>query len=166
MGLVKKSNLLRDTLSPKRYRHSLRVAEFSKKIAQANNVSEEAAYLAGLLHDNARELSEDELMAVAKENDLNLTLLELENPILLHAKVGAWRAQKLFGVEDRDILKAIAHHTLGAPKMSTLEKIIYVADFSEPARDFELARSVRELVFCDLDRAVEVKLTGVVQYFH
>ncbi len=164
--LTKTNKLLKQILSAKRYAHSLRVAEFSKEIANVNNCSQEKAFLAGLLHDNAREFSDAKLLKVAKEKGLTATSKELETPVLLHGKVGAWQAKILFGIDDFEILKAIENHTLGAKKMSVLEKIVYVADFAEPARKLPLAVKVRRLALLDLDKAVESKSNGVLQYFH
>ena len=78
---------------------------------------------------------------------------EVANPKLLHAKTGAAFARELFGIED-DIYGAIRWHTTGKPDMTLLEKIIYLADFVEPTRDFPGVVELRELCFEDIDAAM------------
>ena len=78
---------------------------------------------------------------------------EVANPKLLHAKTGAAFARELFGIED-DIYGAIRWHTTGKPDMTLLEKIIYLADFVEPTRDFPGVEELRELCFEDIDAAM------------
>jgi len=83
---------------------------------------------------------------------------EIENPALLHARTGAAMARELFGISD-EIYEAIRWHTTGKPDMSTLEKIIYLADFTEPNRDFEGVDVLRELCFENLDEAMALGLS-------
>lgn len=82
---------------------------------------------------------------------------ETENPKLLHAKTGAALARDLFGVSD-EIYEAIRWHTTGKPDMRTLEKIIYLADYIEPTRDFPGLDRLRELAYEDLDKAMALGL--------
>ena len=89
----------------------------------------------------------------------------MQNPVLLHAKVGAFYAKEKYGVEDVDILSAITYHTTGRPNMSLLEKIIYVADYIEPHRK-KLPRldEIRKIAFIDLDRAIYMILENSLSY--
>jgi nicotinate-nucleotide adenylyltransferase len=82
---------------------------------------------------------------------------ERENPALLHALTGAALAKERFGVSD-EVYEAIRWHTTGKPDMSTLEKILYLADYTEPTRDFEGVEALRRLSFEDLDRAMALGL--------
>ena len=82
---------------------------------------------------------------------------EKENPKLLHAITGAAKARDLFGVSE-EIYEAIRWHTTGKPDMTTLEKIIYLADYIEPTRDFEGLDRLRALAYDDLDKAMALGL--------
>ncbi len=55
-----------------------------------------------------------------------------------HGLVGADIVQRELAIDDEEILQAIRVHTTGAAKMSLLDKIIYVADYIEPGRDFQV----------------------------
>lgn len=53
---------------------------------------------------------------------------------------------------------AVRWHTTGRPAMSQLEKIIYLADYIEPTRDFEGIDELRRLCDENLDAAMELGL--------
>ena len=84
--------------------------------------------------------------------------MELKSPKLLHAKTGAALARDLFGVSDR-VYEAIRWHTTGKPDMTLLEKIIYLADYIEPTRDFPGVEKLRELCYEDIDEAMALGLS-------
>ena len=86
-----------------------------------------------------------------------LDAAERESPKILHARTGAAFARELFGIPD-DIYGAIRWHTTGKPDMSLLEKIIYLADFTEPTRDFEGVERLRARCFEDIDAAMALGL--------
>lgn len=118
------------------------------------------ARLAGLLHDNAKCMEGKELLAVCQDHNLPVSDNERKNPFLLHGKVGAYYAEKRYEIHDAEILSAIACHTTGKPNMTTLEKIVFVADYIEPGRSRQKQLSshglekVRFLAMTDLNRCV------------
>jgi predicted HD superfamily hydrolase involved in NAD metabolism len=150
---------LKQRLTAEKYRHSLRTADWAKEIAVFCNYDPDAAYLAGLLHDCAKTADADYLLAQAPKHRIRLTKKYRENPLLLHGPLGAALAREEFGITDQKILNAIHYHTLGRAKMSRLEKIIYVADYSEPGRRLPTAREIRRLLrkTGDLNQAVKIK---------
>lgn len=84
---------------------------------------------------------------------------------MLHAKLGAYFARKIYGVEDKEILHAIQVHTTGEPGMNTLDKIIYIADYIEPNRNkAPNLEEVRKLAFVDLDKAMLKILSDTLNY--
>ena len=87
---------------------------------------------------------------------------ERRTPKLLHAKTGAAVARDLFGVPD-EIYEAIRWHTTGKPDMTLLEKVIYLADYIEPTRDFPGVEKLRELAYEDLDRALLLGLQMTIE---
>lgn len=92
-------------------------------------------------------------------------MTEAKNPFLLHAKAGAYLAQHKYGIGDEDILNAVRYHTTGRPGMSTLEKIIFIADKIEPGRDHSARLpELRRLAFRDLDRTLAEILKDTLSY--
>ena len=117
----------------------------------------ELAAEAGILHDITKSLSYDEQLQLCEKYGIINDNSELEAPKLLHAKTGAAMARELFGVSDT-VYEAIRWHTTGKPDMSLFEKILYLADYIEPTRDFEGIDELRELAFSDLDGAMALGL--------
>lgn len=117
----------------------------------------ELAAEAGILHDITKSLSFDEQLQLCEKYGIINDNSELEAPKLLHAKTGAALVRDLFGVSDT-VYAAIRWHTTGKPDMSLFEKILYLADYIEPTRDFEGIDELRELAFTDLDGAMVLGL--------
>ena len=63
---------------------------------------------------------------------------------------------------DDDVYNAIMYHTTGKPDMTLLEKIIYLADYIEPTRDFPGVEALRRTVYEDLDRGLLMGLTMTI----
>jgi predicted HD superfamily hydrolase involved in NAD metabolism len=150
---------MRGRLSKPRYRHALCVARTGEKLARKHGGSRAAARIAGVLHDVAREWSPKKLLEYAREHGLPVSDLELASPLLLHARVGADVAQREFGVTDPDVLAAIATHTVAEPRMSELQKIMFVADTVEPTRTYV----GREALEAAALRALDEGLLGCVK---
>jgi predicted HD superfamily hydrolase involved in NAD metabolism len=121
-------NRLKETLSEKRYNHSLGVKEAAVFLAEKFDLDKEKAQLAGLLHDCAKCCPNDELLKIIKERIPEVKECELANYKTLHAPVSAYFAKTEFNIEDKEILDAIRWHTLGRCGMSEFEKIIFLAD--------------------------------------
>lgn len=152
-------------LDKKRFTHTIGVAYTAVSLAMAHQEDLYDAYLAGLLHDNAKCIPADEKRKLCKKYDIQLNEAEEKNPDLLHAKLGAVLAKEKYHVEDRLILNAIRYHTTGKPGMTELEKIIYIADYIEPNRKMlpDLPK-VRSVAFRDLNEAMVLILQGTLQY--
>ena len=130
MNCISKETILewlKQNLSEERYLHTLGVAETAVELARMFNLSEEKAYLAGLLHDCAKGFSNEKLLQIITEN-LSIDECEMINPKTYHAPVGAFVAEKEFCATDEEILSAIRWHTIGKVEMSDFEKVIFVAD--------------------------------------
>lgn len=138
-------------LSEKRYRHSLGVAEEAAQLAEIHGANREKAIYAGLAHDIAKCCTREELNEMVLR--FGLPTRYLDNPALAHAKVGAALLREELGVEDEEVLAAVASHTTGRPDMSLLEEILYVADAIEPNRQYDGLEALRALAREDLDRA-------------
>jgi len=146
---------LRSSLRPERYAHSVRVEEESRRLAEKYGADVYVSSLAGLLHDCARDLPEDEVLGLAlKSSSLRLTDGLLRNPVLLHGPAGAVLAREKYGVEDLRALQAISVHTLGSTDMTAEDKVVCLADYIEPGRDFPGVDRLRALAEQDLDLAL------------
>ena len=122
---------LEDHLDPERYSHSLGTAETARELAKKYGENLEKAYLAGLIHDCAKCFVKERLKEIIEEN-LDIDPCEMLNYKTYHAPVGAWFAQKEFGIKDEEILNALRSHTLGDLNMTLLQKIVFLADKIEP----------------------------------
>ncbi len=140
-------------MSEKRFRHVLGVEETAIALAGRYGASLEKASITALTHDYAKERSEDEFKLVIRRDNFDLDLLNWGNEIW-HGLVGANFVQRELEIDDEEILQAIRVHTTGAAEMSLLDKIIYVADYIEPGRNFPGVEEAREIALRNLDNAV------------
>ncbi len=128
---------LKEHLKAPRFNHVLAVAKEAASLAKTYGIDAEKATLAGLLHDAGKSLTKDQMVAYAKKYKLKVEdLKELSKyaPALLHADISADIANKQFGIKDKEILQAIARHTLGAKDMTIFDKILMIADMSAKGR--------------------------------
>ena len=115
---------LKSCLNEERYWHSIGTMEMAVELAKRFNCDEEKAQIAGLLHDCAKCLPNEEL----KKYIDTFEECEKISPKTWHAPVGAVIAEQDWGVTDKEILSAIRLHTIGKKGMSDFEKIIFLAD--------------------------------------
>ncbi len=150
---VEIQNKMRALLTEHSFAHCLRTAETAAVLAEKHHEDVRAAKLAGLTHDVARDLSDEELLARARDLCLDILPAEADRPYLLHAKVGACMLSPAVGVEERPVAQAVECHTFGSPKMTNLDKIVYLADMIEPQRHFAGIEELRILAARDLHSA-------------
>ena len=144
---------IKKNMSEKRFNHVLGVEETAVALAKRFQGDLLKARIAALVHDYAKERSDEEFRQVIRTQNFDLELLNWNNAIW-HGVVGTYFIEKELGISDKEILQAVAYHTTGAAKMSLLDKIIYVADYIEPGRDFPGVNEARQLAEIDLDQAV------------
>jgi predicted HD superfamily hydrolase involved in NAD metabolism len=146
---------LSEQVPESRIQHILRVEKMAHELATVRQLDRTKAQLAGLMHDLAKNFKPKVLWKMANEAGLAVDEVLEANPHLLHADVSAIVARKEFGVEDEEILQAIANHTLGNPGMDELSCTIYLADSLEPGRgNTPQLESLRTLCKENLERAV------------
>ena len=162
MNLKQAKELVRGRLSDKRYEHTINVKKMAVKLAKHYGVDEDKAALAALLHDCTKKLDMPEQLALCAQYGIELDELEQKALKLLHSKTGAAIARDVFGVEDA-VYDAIWYHTTGKPDMTLLEKIIYLADYIEPSRDFDGVDTLRQAVYEDLDHGLLMGLSMTIQ---
>ena len=141
------------SVSEYRYKHILGVEQAARKLALRFNEDEELASIAALVHDYAKERSGADFKQVIMANGLDQDLLNWNN-FIWHGVVGAEIIKAELNINDERVLNAVRKHTVGAAVMTTLDKIIYVADFIEAGRDFPGVELARKLAEKDLDLAV------------
>lgn len=156
--------LLQEALPPKRFKHSLGVYETALKMADHYGMDREKVAVASLLHDCGREIPTDQQVAKAEELGINVDYVERRQPILLHAKLGAYFAEHKYGVKDPEILEAIRLHSTGAPDMTALDMVVYLADLIEPGRDFDGVEKLRKVCFENLEKAMIKSYANTIYY--
>ena len=149
-------------LKPKRMPHVLGTAEMAVQLARRYGADEEAAYVAALLHDCTKKLNIEEQLALCEQYGLQLDEMQRWALKLQHAITGAAVARHVFGVSDA-VYEAIRWHTTGKADMTTLEKVIYLADYIEPTRDFPGVEELRKAIWEDLDRGLLLGLEMSIQ---
>ena len=137
----------------KRIPHIKGTEEEAVRLAKRWGVDEITARRAAILHDCTKYLNLEEQLALCRKYGVELDELEQRAVKLLHSKTGACIAKYIFG-EDEQVYQAIFWHTTGKADMSMLEKIIYLADYIEPTRDFDGVEPLRRLAYEDIDKAL------------
>lgn len=160
---IYKERLARE-LKENRYEHSLRVAATARELAEFWGENTQKAELAGLLHDVARGLSVEDYYKIAQEAGIEVTEADKLNPVVLHAPIGAYLLRKEWGIEDEEILEAVAGHTVAAPAMSNFSKIIFLADMIEPGRNWPGLQKIRRLAYRDLNEAMLASLSAIFDW--
>jgi nicotinate-nucleotide adenylyltransferase len=146
----------------KRIPHIRGTEETAALLAKRWGVDEELARRAAILHDCTKYLNLEEQLKLCEDYGILLDNLEQHALKLLHSKTGAAIARNTYGACD-EIYWAIYWHTTGKADMTRLEKVIYIADYMEPTRDFPGVEKLRELVYQDLDAAVLLGLEMSVE---
>lgn len=165
LKIDKMKKKVQNHLDKVRYEHTLGVMYTAGALAMRYQVDLEKALVAGLLHDCAKCLSTDKKLKLCEKYHLTVSESERKNPGLLHAKLGAYIAEKKYDIEDKEIVDAIAYHTTGRPGMTLLGKIVYIADYIEPNRnEAPNLDEVRRLAFVDIDECLYVVLKDSLAY--
>ncbi len=150
-------------LTKKRYEHTLGVVSATVELAKQYGVDVQKAELAAIFHDYAKCMATDEMEKIIRDNHLSADVLTY-NKELWHAIVGAYLVEHEVGIKDQDILQAILYHTSGHENMTKLDKIIYVADYIEPGRNFPGVDRARQLAGEDLDKALLFALKNTISF--
>ncbi|MBS4537158.1 bis(5'-nucleosyl)-tetraphosphatase (symmetrical) YqeK [Clostridium sp. D2Q-11] len=164
MDIENIKKILIQEIDEERYNHTLRVVETAKKLALVYGVDDRRTEIAALLHDCAKYKDRKVLLKRAEEFGIILDIISRHNHHLIHSFLGAEIAKLKYNIVDDDILNAIKYHTIGREDMSILEKIIFIADYIEPGRNFEGINEIRELAFNDIDKAIIISMDNTIKY--
>ena len=152
-----------DLVKPGRVPHVLGCRDTAIKLAEHWGADVNDAARAGLLHDITKALDGPLQLTLCREYGKMLDAFSENNPKVLHALTGSMVAQRVFG-ENAAVVDAICSHTTGKPNMNLLEKIIYIADYIEPNRDFPGVEKLRDLAYTDLDESVLAGLETAIAH--
>jgi predicted HD superfamily hydrolase involved in NAD metabolism len=164
MNLDQIKKELSGELDEARFIHSVNVMEESVKLAHHYGVDPEKAAWAGLLHDCGKNYKGDRAREYARSIGYTPDEIENRQTKLLHGIIGEHLAREKYGVTHPEILSAIRWHTTGRGGMSLLEKIIYIADYIEPARQLEGIEEMRKVAYNDLDRCIVICSDSTIDY--
>lgn len=160
--------IAKEKLSEKRFNHTLGVVKRAIQYAEIYNENMEKTKIAAILHDIAKEIPKEESYNMLEKYEVKLDDIEKRNFNLIHSILGAEIAKNEYGLDD-DIVNAIKYHTTGRENMSMLEKIIYLADATEPNRNYmsnenELSlNELVELIKTNIDEGLEYTLKWNLQ---
>lgn len=156
---------IKQVQNEQRYEHTLGVMYTAGALAMRYGEELYKALFAGLLHDCAKGFPSSAILNICNAVHIPVSNAESKNPGLLHAKLGAYLADKEYGISDSYITDAIRCHTTGRPNMTLLDKIIYIADYMEPNRkEAPNLAEIRRLAFEDIDECLYEILKASVAY--
>ncbi len=153
---------VRPYLTEKRFAHTLRTRDMAVRLAERWGADRDDAEKAALLHDITKKCSDAEQLKLCEKYGIIVQYSADDFHPLIHADTAAAAARDVFRMPEH-ICRAIRLHTLGAPDMTTLDKIVYLADAIEEGRDYPGVRELRALAFSDLDGAVLKSLEGTLR---
>lgn len=143
----------RRQMPEKRWKHTLGVVATAIELAERFGGDVQKAELAALLHDYCKAWATDRMEKIIREEGLPEELLYFEKE-LWHAHVGAWTVEREHAIDDSEVLDAIRYHTSGREGMTKLDKIVCLADYIEPGRDFPGVNKIRKLAEHHLEEAL------------
>ena len=150
-------------LKKSRVNHVLGCRDTAVELARRWGADETDAARAGILHDITKALDGPLQLTLCAEYGTILSDFGKKYPKTLHALTGALVAERIFGANEA-VINAIRSHTTGKADMNLLEKIIYVADYMEPNRDFPGVDRLRQLAFSDIDAALKLGLEMTLEH--
>ncbi|AQR77487.1 bis(5'-nucleosyl)-tetraphosphatase (symmetrical) YqeK [Paenibacillus larvae] len=154
---------VKEQMPERRWKHTLGVRDTAVILAGRFGEDKDKADLAAILHDVCKYWTIQDQEAIIRENNLPQDLLHYDKQ-LLHSHAGAYVAEIRFGIKDEDILNAIRFHTSGREQMSKLEKIICLADYMEPGRDFPGVDKIRKLAETSLEEALIAGFDSTISF--
>lgn len=142
--LAKLRSHLRARLEPRRFCHVMGVETMALLLAEKAGIPREKVCAAALLHDMCKEIKDGELAEVLRgARRFRPSDEDWHHPNIWHGIAAAESAPELFGLEDVEVLEAVAWHTTGNAPMGRVGLLLYVADYIEPTRNFAGVEALR-----------------------
>jgi len=148
------NDILKSKLNEKRYHHSLCVADEARRLAEKYGGDVEKCYLAGLLHDITKNLSETEHLQIFETFGIMLNAIEMNAEKLWHAISGSAYIENILNLNDKELIDAVRYHTTAKADMSLTAKILYLADFTSADRDYDDVDIMRNKVEISINDAM------------
>ncbi|MBN2535596.1 MAG: bis(5'-nucleosyl)-tetraphosphatase (symmetrical) YqeK [Spirochaetales bacterium] len=155
---------IKKNLSKKRRKHSIHVSILAESLCKRYDIEPGKGLVTGISHDIAREFDKDKMVEYAKKDGNPLYPWEEKHPILLHGRAGAEYIKERWDITDPWILDAIRFHTYGKPGMGILAKILFIADYLEPGRNFLEEKEREEILDLRIDAIMLYVLKGKFAY--
>ncbi|RMC24190.1 MULTISPECIES: bis(5'-nucleosyl)-tetraphosphatase (symmetrical) YqeK [unclassified Lactobacillus] len=152
-----------NNMDHKRFKHCIGVSLTARKLAHLNNYDEDKAALAGFIHDYAKQVSVADFRKTIQTQGFDQELLNW-GPAIWHGIVGTYFIKRDLKITDPEILTAVRRHTTGDTEMTMLDKIVYMADYIEPGRDFVGVDTARKITFANLDEGVGFQLAHTLNF--
>lgn len=137
------TEFVKKTLTKKRLIHTANVVLTALTKAKELGLDENKIKIATTLHDCAKYLKAEDFDEFSVPSDMP--------DAVVHAYLGAFVIEKVLKITDTDIIDAVRYHTTGKPNMSTLSKLVFVADMIEEGRTYDGVDELREYFKGDFD---------------
>lgn len=155
-------NEIEKKITDRRRKHTYGVCEHAVALARKYGADEEKARQAALFHDLYKDISKEELAELVDLYGLDERYKDSLN--LAHSKLAAAAMERDYGIDDRELLNAVSYHTTGRADMTMLEKIIYIADATEPGRSYPGVEALRALAETDIDAACFLAVKNTIEH--
>ncbi len=157
-------SIVESKLSPKRFKHTIGVYKTAKELAKIYECNVYKASVAALLHDYAKKMSEVEMRQYVDRYNIAIDKVIDYQIDLAHGLIASEIAKNEINIHDTEILDAIKYHTIARENMTILDKIIYLADYIEPNRDFNGVEKIRDVSFKSIDKAMILALENSIKH--
>jgi predicted HD superfamily hydrolase involved in NAD metabolism len=155
--------IVKEQMPAKRWEHTLGVIETSLHLAKQYGANSDKAELAAIVHDYAKYWPVEALQEIIKKEGLPEELLHYDKQ-LWHAPVGAFVVQRDLNINDEEVLNAVRYHTSGRKDMTLLEKVVCLADYIEPGRDYPAVEKMRELAKVSIEKALIAGFDSTINF--
>lgn len=164
MNIDRALEMARVKMPAHRFQHCQGVADTARELAAEYGINPDQAYLAGLLHDYARDIPGDQLLDIAGAGGTVIDEIYRQVPDLLHGPAAAVLLRNELQIDDEEVLSAIKNHTLGGVGMNPLDQVLFIADMIEPGRDYPGVEELRVLAKANLEQAMVYGLNSTIRY--
>lgn len=151
-------------LSESRYKHVLRVRDKAIELAKIFNADINKVELASYFHDFAKNFTNEEALNIINNKYSHVFKNSFKINQILHGFAAADYIKENFNILDEEILDAIRYHTIGRENMTLIDKIVYLADAIEDAREYPGVNEIRKISKIDLDEAILMELNLKIKH--
>ena len=156
---------IKECESENRFLLTRSMTDMAVSLAECYDLDIDITWITAMLHDIAKDLTIDEMKAIADKYEYKISEFSFRYPANMHAEISAVIAEHEFGLKNRNALNAIKYHVAARPDMSMLEKIIFFSDWAEPTRpNYTVMQYLYRIARTDIDKAILRGLRIVIDY--